>query len=214
MPSSSFQRLVPLSCIWILLKLWSTPWGHSSEYMVRIRIDWNVCALIFLHDQNLTSKMKWKGTLGAQHCVDVSENYQEVGFLLGREKEILYLCPFLSYFCYHSTVDTIFNSELFKGWQHCFELNDFKLDLKRFAFLEARVRVKVEMRTRLEGIMAIPAYKWFSSPSWLERVTSMFLPTADFSLVFVSFYRRNCDRQPSLPTPPQYRHGLFLLFFI
>lgn len=75
----------------------------------------------------------------------------------------------------------------------------FNWDSKGPCSLEARVIVKMEMRTQLAGIKATPAYKWSDSPWGLQRVTLMFLLTIDVNLVFLPFYLRNCDW---LSTPP------------
>lgn len=72
--------------------------------------------------------------------------------------------------------------------------------LKGSSSLQARVIVKVEMRTRLAGTTAIPAYRWFDSPSCLRRVTLRFLLTTHFNLACFSFYRSSYDWL-SPPTP-------------
>lgn len=72
--------------------------------------------------------------------------------------------------------------------------------LKGSSSLQARVIVKVEMRTRLAGTMAVPAHRWFYSPSCLRRGTLRFLLTTHFHLAFFSFYRSSYDWL-SLPPP-------------
>jgi hypothetical protein len=45
------------------------------------------------------------------------------------------------------------------------------------------------MRMQLVGILAIPAYKWMNSPSWLRRITVMIRSTRqDFTLVCHVFF--------------------------
>ena len=75
----------------------------------------------------------------------------------------------------------------------------FNWEIEGPCSLEARVIVKVEMRTQLAGVKATPAHKWPDSPWGLQRATLMFLLTIDFNLVFLLFYLRNCDW---LSTPP------------
>lgn len=75
----------------------------------------------------------------------------------------------------------------------------FNWEIEGPCSLEARVIVKVEMRTQLAGVKATPAHKGPDSPWGLQRATLMFLLTIDFNLVFLLFYLRNCDW---LSTPP------------
>ena len=75
----------------------------------------------------------------------------------------------------------------------------FSWEIEGPCSLEARVIVKVEMRTQLAGVKATPAHKWPDGPWGLQRATLMFLLTIDFNLVFLLFYLRNCDW---LSTPP------------
>jgi len=65
--------------------------------------------------------------------------------------------------------------------------------------LEARVIVKVEMRTQLAGVKATPAHKGPDSPWGLQRATLMFLLTIDFNLVFLLYpelfiYKTNINK--------------------
>ena len=130
-----------------------------------------------------------------------------------KKKEILHLCAFISYFCFYCTVCTVFNSELFKAWNRCFKLNDFKLGTRRFEFPGSKGHSQGGMRTWPAGVVAIPAYKWLYSPSCLGRVTLPFLQTTDSNLAFFSFYLSSCDWQcfPP-PTSPVSFLSVWLVF--
>lgn len=118
-----------------------------------------------------------------------------------KKKGNLYLRAFISYFCFYCTIYTVFNLELFKAWNDCFKLNDFKLGTGRFEFPGSKGHSWGGMRTWLAGAVAIPAYKGLYSPSCLGRVTVspnsdlelLFLQTTDSNLAFFSSYLSSCD---------------------
>lgn len=138
---------------------------------------------LFLHDQNLIRKMKCT----RKHYVDISGNYQEVSFLLGKLKREFYIYPLSIYisvsipYRHHILIQS-----LFKAIQHCFKLDVFKQALKgsvlRQQGSQSRWKCKHKQQApwpcqRANDQTALPD----------SEVTLMFLLPTDFQPGFLFF---------------------------